>query len=107
MLFAPGPLDEIKKNVHSHKLGVQQQNKFRSRPLGPEEESKDQISLNYNNKFNSKDFFYTQLCVFLQIKDIKHIERNFCSDAWVIPQGCDMLKQGVQRVQKWSCGISN
>ena len=27
------------------------------------------------------------LCVFLQIKDIKHIKQDFCSDVWVMPQG--------------------
>ena len=30
------------------------------------------------------------MCAFLQIKDIKHIEYNFHSDAGVMPQGCDL-----------------
>ena len=38
--------------------------------------SKGQISLNFNNKVNFKDI-YANLCVFLQIKDIKHVERDF------------------------------
>ena len=35
--------------------------------------------------------------MFLQIKDIKHIEQGFCSDVWVMPQGWDLGGPGVPR----------
>ena len=35
-------------------------------------------------------FFYQTLFVFSQIKDIKHIDRNFHSVTWVMPQGWDL-----------------
>ena len=41
--------------------------------------SKGQIQLNFINKINFKGF-YTKFFVFLQIKDMKHIECDFCSD---------------------------
>ena len=47
------------------------------------------ISLNFNYKVNFKDFYPT-LYVFSQIKDIKHITRDFHSVAWVMPQGWDL-----------------
>ena len=46
-------------------------------PLGPWEGSKGQISLNFNNKVNFKDFIHQTLCLFLKIKDIKLIEQDF------------------------------
>ena len=33
--------------------------------------------------------------MFLQLKDIKHIQQNFCFDAWVMPQGWDLGAQGL------------
>ena len=35
-------------------------------------------------------FLYQTLCVFSQIKDMKQIEQNFHSVAWVMPQGWDL-----------------
>ena len=52
-------------------------------PWVPREESKGQISLNFNNKVNFKDFLYQTLCVFLQIKDM---EQGFCSAAGSCPR---------------------
>ena len=59
---------------------------------------------------NSKDFF-TNL-MFSQMKDTKHIKRDFRSVAWGMPQGWDFGALGVPRgskkyFQTWSCGISN
>ena len=53
--------------------------------LGPGEGSKGQI-FNFNYKVNFKDFVYQTLRVFLQMKDTKHIRRNFYSVTWVMPQ---------------------
>ena len=38
----------------------------------------------YHVNFN---FLYQTLCVFSQIKNRNHIEQNFHSVAWIIPQG--------------------
>ena len=45
---------------------------------GHGEGSKGQI-LNFCYKVNFKDFVYQSLCMFSHIKDIKHIEQDFCS----------------------------
>ena len=81
---------------------------------GPGEGSKGQISLNFNYKANFKDFLYQTLCVFSQIKDTKHIRRDFHSVSWVMPQGWDFggglgVPRGSKKYffQTWSCGISN
>ena len=58
-------------------------------------------------------FLYQILCVFSQMKDTKHIRRDFYSVAWVMPQGRDFRALGVPRglniffFQTWSCSISN
>ena len=38
-------------------------------------------------QFQLQRFLYQTLCLFSQIKDIKHIEQDFHSVAWVMPQG--------------------
>ena len=77
--------------------GMQQHILFWPCPGG----SKGHISLNFKYKDNFKVFFtkfqiqsqfqsvffYQNLCVFSQIKDIKHIERDFYSVAWDMPWG--------------------
>ena len=42
-------------------------------------------------------FLHQTLCVFSQMKDTKHIRRDFNSDAWVIPQGSDFGALGMPR----------
>ena len=42
-------------------------------------------------------FLYQTLCVFSQLKDTKHIRRDFYSVAWVMPQGWDFGALGVPR----------
>ena len=49
---------------------------FGPAPLGPLEGVKGQISFNFNYKVNFKDF-YSKLYVFSQMKDTKHIRRDF------------------------------
>ena len=44
--------------------------------------------------------FYTKLCVFSQMKDTKHIRRDFHSVPWVMPQGWDFGALGVPRGSK-------
>ena len=64
--------------------------------------SKGQISSTFNYKVNFNGF-YTKLCVFSQINNIKHIEQNFHSMAWVMPQGWDL--GGAGGVQNFSMEI--
>ena len=47
-----------------------------------------------------------------QMKDIKHIRRDFYSEVWVMPKGWDFGSflgtggaQGINFFQTWSCGI--
>ena len=68
---------------------MQRQSFFGSAPCGPGEGSKGQISFNFNYKVNFKYFYTKTLCVFSQMKDTKHIRRDFHSVAWVMPQGRD------------------
>ena len=68
-------------------------------PWGPWEGSKGQISFNFNYKVNFKDFI-PKKCVFSQMKDTKHIRRDFHSVAWVMYQGSDLGALGVPRGSK-------
>ena len=66
---------------------------FGPTPWGPGEGPKGQISLNIIKFQLLKQFqrFLNQtLCVFSQMKDIKHIRRDFHLAAWVMPQGWDL-----------------
>ena len=71
--------------------------------------SKGQISFNFNCKVNFKDFLNQIVSLFSQMKDTKHIRRDFNSVAWVMPQGSDFEALGVPRgsffFQTWSCDI--
>ena len=48
---------------YSHEWGVQRQNLFLPRPLGPWGGAKGQISFNFNSKVNFKDFMPNFVCV--------------------------------------------
>ena len=61
--------------------------------------SKEQISLNFGYNVNFKDFLYQTLCVFSQMKNTKHIRRDFHSVTWVMPQGWDLGCWGAQGVK--------
>ena len=66
---------------------------FGPAPWGPGEGPKGQISLNII-KFQSlsqfQRFLNQTLCVFSQMKDIKHIRRDFYLAAWAMPKGWDL-----------------
>ena len=74
---------------------------FGHTPWGPVEGSKGKISFNFDYKVNFKDFLNQTLCVFSQMKDIKHIRWDFQSVTWGCPGGQKNF------FQTWSCGISN
>ena len=66
---------------------------FWPRPLGPWGGPKGQISLNiikFQLQSQFQRFLNQTLCVFSQMKDIKHIRRGFYLAAWVMPQGWDL-----------------
>ena len=70
---------------------------FGPAPWGPGEGPKGQISLNiikFQLLSQFQKFLNQTLCVFSQMKDIKHIRRDFHLAAWVMPQGWDL---GVPR----------
>ena len=69
---------------YSHKRGVQRQKMFGPAPWGGFKRS-NIILFQLQNQF--QDFLYQTLCVFSQMKDTKHIKRDFHSVAWVMPQG--------------------
>ena len=87
-------------------MGCATANSSRSRPLG--RGSKGEISLDFNYKVNFKVFIPNFVCVTIsQIKDIKHIELDFHSVLWVMPQGWDLGVLGGQKfifTNIWSCG---
>ena len=74
----------------SHELGMQRHNFFSPAPWGPGEGPKGQIPSNII-KFQLQSlferFFNQTLCVFSQMKDIKHIRWDFHLAAWVMPRG--------------------
>ena len=58
-------------------------------PWGLGEGPKGQISFNLNYKVN-----YQTLCVFSQMKDLKHIRQDFHFVPWVMPQGLGLVVGG-------------
>ena len=65
---------------------------FGPAPWGPGEGPKGKILLNIKFQLQSQfqRFLSQTLYVFSQMKDIKHIRRDFHSLAWVMPQGSDL-----------------
>ena len=64
-----------------------------SAPWGPGEGPKGQISLNIIKiqlQSQFQRFLNQTLCVFSEMKDIKHIRRDFHLAAWVMHQGWDL-----------------
>ena len=74
---------------YSHELSMQQHNSFAPSPG----EGSKIIKFQLQSQFQR--ILYQTLCVFSQIKDIKHIERDFYSIALVMPQGWDIGEVGV------------
>ena len=65
---------------------------FGAVPWGAGEGPKGQISLiiiKFHLQSQFQRFLNQTLCVFSQMKDIKHIRRDFHLAAWVMPQGSD------------------
>ena len=85
----------------SHEWGVQRHIFFGPAPWGPGEGPKGQIYniIKFQLLSQFQRFLTQTLCVFSQMKDIKHIRRDFHLAAWVMPQGWDL---GVPLGVLWS-----
>ena len=78
---------------------------FGPAPWGPVQGPKGQISLNiikFQFLSQFQRFLNQTLCVFSQMKDMKHIRRDFHLAAWVMPQGWDLgVPFGVAESKKF------
>ena len=86
----------------SHGKGVQRHIFLGPAPWGPWEGPKGQILLNiikFQLQSQFQRFLNQTLCVFSQMKDIKHIRRDFHFLAWVMHQGSNL---GVPWGVEWS-----
>ena len=93
---------EIQQNwcvSYSHEWHMQRHNFFGPRPLGPWGGAKRSNIIKVWLQSQFQIFLNQTLCVFSQMKDIKHIRRDFHSVAWVIPQGWDLGLPGVWGVK--------
>ena len=72
-----------------HEWHMQQHNFLGPRLLGPWGGSKRSNIIKSQLQSQFQRFLNQTLCVFSQMKDIKHIRRDFHSVAWVMPQGWD------------------
>ena len=74
-------------------------------PWGPREGPKGQISLNIIKiqlQSQFQRFLIQTLCIFSEMKDIKHIRRDFHFAAWVMRQGWDLgVPWGVGGLKKF------
>ena len=63
---------------------------FWPHPLGPWGGAKRLNIIKFHLLSQFQRFLNQTLCVFSQMKDIKHIRRDFHLAAWVMPQGWDL-----------------
>ena len=77
-----------------HQWHMQQHNFFGPYPLGPCLGAKRSNIIKPQSQSQFQRFFNQFLCVFSQLKDMKHIRRDFHSVAWVMPQGWDLVVPG-------------
>ena len=73
-----------------HQWHMQWHNFLGPCPLGPWGGAKRSNIIKSQSQSQFQRFLNQTLCVFLGLKDIKHIRRDFHSVAWVMPQGWDL-----------------
>ena len=73
-----------------HQWHMQQHNFFGPNPLGPWGGAKRSNIIKSQSQSQFQRFLNQTLCVFSQLKDMKHIGQDFHSVAWVMPQGWDL-----------------
>ena len=69
---------------------MQQHNFLGPRPLGPLGGTKGSNIIKSRSQSQFHTFLNQTFCVFSQMKDIKHIRRDFHLVAWVMTQGWDL-----------------
>ena len=70
-----------------HQWHMQRHNILDSHPLGPWGGAKRSNIIKSQSQSQFQRFLSQTLCVFSQLKDIKHIRGDLHSLAWVMPQG--------------------
>ena len=73
-----------------HQWHMHWHNFFGPHPLGPWGGAKRSNIIKSQSQSQFQRFLNQTMCVFSQLKDIKHVRRDFHSVAWVIAQGWDM-----------------
>ena len=73
-----------------HQWHMQRHIPFGPHPLGPWGGAKRSNIIKSQSQCQFQRFLNETLCVFSQLKDIKHIRWNLHSVAWVMPQGWDL-----------------
>ena len=73
-----------------HQWHMQRHKFLGPNPLGPWGGAKRSNIIKSQSQSQFQRFLNQTLCVFSQLKDIKHIRRDFHSVAWVMPQGWDL-----------------
>ena len=73
-----------------HQWHMQRHNFLGPNPLGPWGGAKRSNIIKSQSQSQFQRFLNQTLCVFSQLRDIKHIRRDFHSVAWVMPQGWDL-----------------
>ena len=73
-----------------HQWHMQPHNFLSPHPLGPWGGAKRSNIIKSQSQSQFQRFLNQTVCIFSQLKDIKHIRRNFHSVAWVMPQGWDL-----------------
>ena len=73
-----------------HQWHMQRHNFFGPQPLGPWGGAKRSNIIKCHTQNQFPRFLNQTLCVFSQMKDIKHFRRDFHSVAWVMPKGWDL-----------------
>ena len=73
-----------------HQWHMQRHYFLGTHPLGPWGGAKRSNIIKSQSQSKFQRFLNQTLCVFSQLKDIKHIRRDVHSVAWVMPQGWDL-----------------
>ena len=73
-----------------HQWHIQGHNFFGPHPLGPWGGASRSNIIKSQSQSQFQRFLNQTLCVFSQMKDIKHIRQDFHSIPWVMPQGWDL-----------------
>ena len=85
-----------------HQWHIQGHNFFGPHPLGPWGGASRSNIIKSQSQSQFQRFLNQTLCVFSQMKDIKHIRQDFHSVPWVMPQGWDLAVPWGLGVKKLS-----